>query len=158
VTIAEIKGRLYHHANLPSESPPSDSLCFLLFSSEGNPKPANLIGAFRDVLECLAELNKIWNGPIPSATTKGNALRQLDRQIVYSVNVIIADAAGYALRRASASNIVAEELQAIVQLAYALSCAWDAVLSGDIDDLGEAVRLEVEAKAPGKPNILMPSL
>lgn len=106
--------------------------------------------ALREVLACLAELNNVWNGAVPSETTRDEAIGHLDRQVVYSVNMIISDAIAYALHcTATAPTSRAAEVRTAEQLAFAVSCAWDAVLAGDIDDLREHLLLELEALAPG---------
>jgi hypothetical protein len=62
--------------------------------------------------------------------------------------MIIYDAISYALHCSSGLNLLATENQLAVQMAFAVSFAWDAVLAGDIDDLLADVRWELEAHAP----------
>lgn len=157
MTIEEIRAKLYHHANLPSDSEPGNSLCFLLSRQKREAKPvdmASLAASFREVFGCLEELNRAWNGPTPSKTTGDRILNHLERRIVYSANAIISDAVAYALQCVGKPNLPTTEIRVAVQVAYALSCAWDEVLAGDIDDLQEAVMLQSEAYLPGASQFL----
>jgi hypothetical protein len=95
------------------------------------------------------ELNRAWNGPVPSETTRDTSLEQLDRQLVYSANVILSCAADYVMRATLNRTISADDLIFASQLLFGLNTAWESVLAGDIDDLLETVQLEGEAKAPG---------
>lgn len=148
MTLADIKNRLHYHANLPSESDPDGSLCYLLYKSKRDRRQADFGIAFQDVLVCLAELNKVWNGPIPSKTANEMKDANLDRWIIYSISSILSDAAGYALLCALDKESTESEVRVAVELTFALGCAWESVLAGDIDDLRETVRLELEAKTP----------
>lgn len=150
MTIDELAMRLDHHANLPSASSPDGSFCYLLFKARTDRQHVDLIIPFQDAFECLVELNKAWNGPIPSATPRARIRSVLDRRIAYSVGLIVTDAIGYALHCSAGSGVFGVESRVAAKMAFAISCAWDGVLAGDIDDLRLSVRLELEAEAPGE--------
>jgi len=146
----KLYARLKTHANLPSPDSFEQSFCLLVYKSRIEKRPIDLTFAASDVFRCFRALNRIWNGTTPSLTPKERFIGSLDRWIVYYVSVVINDAIEYAAMLASCFGSTVAETVYAWQIACAMSVMWNSVLAGDIDDLDETVRLELESRFPGE--------
>lgn len=97
------------------------------------PSVAHLMGE-------LQKANLFINGPVPSETIRPDT--DVPRQLAYAVSNLITQCIELAASEKRSTNP-----KEFVAWAWKLSCAWDGVLAGDIDDVVE--HAEVEASARG---------
>jgi hypothetical protein len=145
VTFDEAVSRLRNHANLPESGSPDDSTLFLLWQANRSRTFPSLVRCYVDIMDCLEILNHQWNGRVPSETPNSTKQMVLDRWIVYSVNLIIRGVWQYREEWEKPKVFPEDVLAHLVYFAWAVGCAWDGVLAGDVDSLPEHVLLEARA-------------
>jgi hypothetical protein len=134
--------RLYYHANLtePTGEGQSSFIEALLEARERDAVP-NLREQTADIIACLEVVNRHVNGETPSASVSGKE-RDIDRRVAYAMSAVVTSGIEHLL--ALTTNPVADQssVLALGVDVWRVSCAWEAVLAGDIDSLSEHVELE----------------
>jgi|SRR5215210_555629 len=135
--------KLSHHANLTeAEEEDWSSFVGILFET----KAAGVISDFRvptdDVISCLDVVNRLLNGETPSASVNGDKERRISRRAAYAVAAIITSSVKYCLWLMDNAAADRSSALAMERNLWRISCAWEAVLAGDIDSLSEHLELE----------------
>jgi hypothetical protein len=134
--------RLYYHANITeAEAEGWSSFGRTLFEAKPRIKVPDLREQTTDIIACLEVVNRHLNGETPSASV-GTGEQYIDPRAAYAVSVIISDGIEQLLTLAGSP---AADLSAVLVLGkdvWRVSCAWEAVLAGDIDSLSEHVAEE----------------
>jgi hypothetical protein len=133
---------LYYHANI-SEAEGEGWLSFgrALFEAEARSEVPDLREQTTDLIACLEVVNRHLNGEIPSACV-GTGGRYIGSRVAYAVSAIISDGIEHLLTLASSPASSRSSLLALGKDVWRVSCAWEAVLAGDIDSLSEHVAEE----------------
>ena len=94
-----------------------------------------------DLIACLEVVNRHANGDQPSASVNTSE-RYIDSNVAYAVTVIISKGIEYLLALAGEPAPDRSTLPDPGIEVWRVSCAWEAVLAGDIDSLSEHIELE----------------
>ena len=131
------------HAGLLYNSEPSDVADQVALSEAiwrvKRGEQTRLKASVEHVLLEFQKANLILNGPVPSESTDQRG--DIPSQLAYAVSNLITQCA-----ELNASNQASDRRQWTSGLTWVLSCAWDAVLAGDIDDVIAHVEMEAEAR------------
>jgi hypothetical protein len=145
MTYADAVLRLVNHANLPGgELPMEESLLGALWiASQGRPPP-DIDPLVNDVIACLEVVNRELNGPIPSETIERVSEGVIVR-VAYPISLIV-DGLLQSNRRTDGTPSGGVNCEGAIEAAFRINFAWCQVLAGDIDDIREEIRLELEAR------------
>lgn len=128
--------RLLWHAGLAS-LPPSSTFSICESTSSPSASPETIESAVSDVIDALTRLNYEINGSPPSETPAKNG--NLDRRLVYAMSEI--------LRLLKPDADTPDNIRHCLERSeWAISTAWLAVISGDIDDIKEHLSEEEKAR------------
>lgn len=140
--------RLLNHGNLPhglSQAPDEESLLFVLWNAhKSKVAPDNLAAMAKDIVRCLEVVNKRWNGAVPSETF--DSVKEIERCLVSAISQIIHECWQYFREWEETELFEPEFLRQLSLTAWTISCAWNAVLAGDIDDIAKNVEAEKMAR------------
>jgi len=135
--------KVSHHANLTeAEEEGWSSFVGDLLDARATGAVPNLRESTDDLISCLDVVNRHVNGETPSASVGVGKERRIDRRVAYAVGGIITSGVEHHLWL---MDNVATDRSSALSMAKALwrvSCAWEAVLAGDIDSLSEHLELE----------------
>jgi hypothetical protein len=135
--------RLSHHANLTeAEGEGWSSFVGLLFEAKTAGVVPNLREPTDDLISCLDVVNRHLNGERPSASVGADKERRIDRRLGYAVAAVITSGVEHFLCSVEDSATGTSSALAMGKELWRVSCAWEAVLAGDIDSLPEHVELE----------------
>jgi hypothetical protein len=135
--------RLSHHANLTEAGGEGwSSFVGLLFEAKTAGVVPNLREPTEDLISCLDVVNRHVNGERPSASVGADKKRRIDRRLTYAVAAVITSGVEYLLWSVEDSATDTSSALAMGKELWRVSCAWEAVLAGDIDSLPEHVELE----------------
>ncbi|HEY2412555.1 MAG TPA: hypothetical protein VGI40_09950 [Pirellulaceae bacterium] len=137
----DICQRLREHSGLPGTPQLSGGAVFfdIVFAFEKDGTVAGLDEAVVDVVDCLERLNKYYQS-VPEGHN-----RSLQAEVVYAISHMLLFALQVSLELSNAGRDSRKLLKAIWQI----SCVWDAVLAGDIEDIQELLLLESAARSFG---------
>jgi hypothetical protein len=149
MTYEEAIGRLFNHANFPKR--PADlrheeSLLYALWKARKEGAVYSATVLWDDVLSCLEAVNRKLNGERPSASGTEQKANVLDRLLVIAVSTILHHCFEEIMvlhKRQTVDRAFREDL---LKKVWRISCAWEAILNGDIDSLCEHVALEEQAR------------
>ena len=142
----EATARLQNHSNAPSHLPEESSFLSALWRIENTRTPADLTPLYEDILDCLEVVNKALNGAVPSEVEGSAKSAAINRWLANSVTYILHRGwTDYYLWRQE-SAFGPSFLDGLFQMLWGVSCAWGAVLDGDIDSLREHIQLEGTAR------------
>jgi hypothetical protein len=99
----------------------------------------DLMPSVRHLMDELQKANLIINGPVPSETIGPDT--NVPGELAYAVSNLITQCI-----ELSASEERSTNSKEFAAWAWKLSCAWDGVLAGDIDDVVENVEIEASAR------------
>jgi hypothetical protein len=140
--------RLCYHANITeAEGEGWSSFGRALFEAKPRSKVPDLREQTTDIIACLEVVNRHLYGETPSAFV-GTSEHYIDPRLAYAVSAIISDGIEQVLTLAGSP---AADLAAVLALAkdvWRVSCAWEAVLAGDIDSLSKHVAEEDWGREP----------
>jgi hypothetical protein len=135
--------RLSHHANLTeAEGEGWSSFVGTLFEAKTAGVVPNLREPTDDLIACLEVVNRHVNGETPSASVGTDKERRIDGRLTYAVAAAITSGVEHFLLLVGDSATDASAALAMGRDLWRVSCAWEAVLAGDIDSLPEHVELE----------------
>ena len=134
--------RLYYHANI-TEAEGEGWLSFgrTLFDAKARSEVPDLREQTTDLIACLEVVNRHLNGETPSASVDTGE-RYIDSRAAYAVSAVISEGIEHLLALVSSPASNQPLVRALGIDVWRLSCAWEAVLAGDIDSLSEHVELE----------------
>ena len=136
--------KLLNHANLTHglpHAPDAESLLFVLWNAhKSRVVPDNLASMSKDIIDCLEVVNKHWNGAVPSETI--DSTKETERHLVYALSQIIHECWQYFREWQELQQFEPLVLQQLSLTVWEISCAWIAVLAGDIDEIAEDVEHE----------------
>ncbi len=140
--------RLSHHANLTdAEEEGWPSLVGILFEAKRAGVVPDLREPADDLISCLDVVNRHVNGETPSASAGADRERRIDRRLTYAVAAVITSGVEHFLWLVdNPATDTSSALLAMGKELWRVSCAWEAVLAGDIDSLAEHVELEEFAR------------
>jgi hypothetical protein len=130
--------RLREHSGLSVPTPQLEGSAFIdrvQALQKGN-READLEKAVVDILECLQTLNSY------SSSTCGNRDYILNIDTVYAISGIL-------LSTVEASIILCatgKDCKELLMAAWKISCAWDALLAGDVEDIHQHLAYEMAAR------------
>lgn len=138
------RNKLSNHANLTFDlvnPPDEESLLFVLFNANKlKIAPTELLSIRQEIIECLEIINIKWNGAIPSNTSDGD--KEIERYLVNALSQIIHSCWEY-FREWQENRLFEQEvLHQLSFTTWSISCAWNAVLAGDIDSIAQEVEFE----------------
>ena len=140
--------KLLNHGNLThglSHAPDEESLLFVLWNAHKSKfAPDNLATLAKDIVDCLEVVNKKWNGAVPSETLDG--AKEIERYLVSAISQITHECWQYFREWQETELFEPEILRQLSLTAWTISCAWNAVLAGDIDDITKDVEAEKMAR------------
>jgi len=134
--------KLSHHANLADAKEEGwSSFVGTLFRAKTAGVIPDLRAPTEDLISCLEAVNHQVNGQTPSASVSGDNDQSIDRRAAYAVACIITSGVEFHLW--VVDNVAADGSAAleIGTNLWRISCAWEAVLAGDIDSLPEHLEL-----------------
>ena len=135
--------RLSHHANLTeAEGEGWPSFVGILFEAKLAGVVPDLREPADDLISCLDVVNRHVNGKTPSESFGAEKERRIDRRLTYAVAAVITSGLEHFLWLVDDSATDASSALALGKNLWRVSCAWEAVLAGDIDSLPEHVELE----------------
>lgn len=134
--------RLKNHANLPNDLPEELSICWTLWKIHSTGSQADLTSLLDDIMECLECINRYFNGAVPSETSDSGKCSVADRWLLYSIQCILQDGFTKALLWRRTNKLDEGFIEHVEEVFFAIGCAWEAVLAGDIDSLSTHVSLE----------------
>jgi hypothetical protein len=135
--------RLSHHANLTeAEGEGWSSFVGLLFEAKIAGVVPDLREPTDDLISCLDVVNRHVNGETPSASVGTDRERRIDRRLTYAVAAVITSGVEHFLWLVNDSATDTSSALSMGKDLWRVSCAWEAVLAGDIDSLPEHVELE----------------
>lgn len=158
---------LLRQANLPCiacETSYNDSMTYYIESISHAPHKIDsdevleaLNNNMNEIIICLNVVNKKLNGDIPSSTIGGPLV--VDHHLVMAVSQIINSCNFLLTSWVSQCDCPVVVLNRLAYIVWSISCAWNAVLHGDIDSLEDHIALESLAfngrsKGKGKGDIL----
>ena len=152
MTYEEAYAKLLNHANLVSldagNIAEEDSFLFALWKSGKDRTLPPIDKLYGDILACLEVVNRHLNGDTPSESLTEKASR-LDRFLANAMWSITHNGWQYH-RRWEFEHVFEQTIVNHLALTlWRISCAWGAVLDGDIDSLPDHVRNEeVSGAAP----------
>lgn len=138
----EIMLRLKKHAGLtPPCEPPEHFLADLIWKAEHSSVDFEVRDVVRDIIHDLNSVNAIVN-PSPDAIVR---LSGIPGDLAYTISQIQLSCydAVFRFRNTTDLQQLADDLSIAV---WKITCAWDAILSGDIADVEELVRSEGAAR------------
>ena len=135
--------RLSHHANLTeAEGEGPSSFVGLLFEARTAGVVPDLREPTEDLISCLDVVNRHINGETPSASVGADKERRIDRRLTYAVAAVITSGVEHFLWSLDDPATDTSSALAMGKDLWRVSCAWEAVVAGDIDSLSEHVELE----------------
>jgi hypothetical protein len=135
--------RLSHHANLTeAQGEGWSSFVGTLFEAKTAGVVPNLREPADDLIACLDVVNRHVNGETPSASVGGDKERRIDRRLTYAVAAAITSGVERFLWLVGDPATDRSSALAMGKDLWRVSCAWEAVLAGDIDSLPEHIELE----------------
>ena len=135
--------RLSHHANLTeAEGEEGSSFVEILFEAKTAGVVPKLREPTEDLIACLDVVNRHVNGETPSASVGAGKERRIDRRLAYAIAAVITSGVEHFLWLVDDSATDDSSALAMGKDLWRVSCAWEAVLAGDIDSLPEHVELE----------------
>jgi len=140
--------RLRYHANITeAEGECWSSFGRALFEAKPRSKVPDPREQTTDIIACLEVVNRHLNEETPSAFV-GTSEHYIDPRLAYAVSTIISDGIEQVLALAGspAANLAA--VLALGKDVWRVSCAWEAVLAGDIDSLSKQVAEEDWGREP----------
>src|ERR1035438_485823 len=138
--------RLRNHANAAGSTlPEGESFLFALCQAERQSLSPELRRLFEDILSCFEVVNRALNTQRPSDTLEGKA-ETLPRSLVADVSSVLSEGWSYYWRWASSEQFTGTFRTEFAAMLVQIGIAWDAVLAGDVDDLGEHVQTEFSAR------------
>jgi hypothetical protein len=142
MTYEQAKARLLNHANLAGAGiADEESFLFALWKAEKEKILPNFDALYEDVLTSLEVVNRHLNSGTPSEVVRGKA-SQLERSLVNSMWYVTHDGWRFQ-RRWDLERIFERDVtEHLALLLYRISCAWGAVLDGDVDSLREHIQNE----------------
>lgn len=149
MTYEEALGRLCNHASFPKRPAnlkEDESLLYAIWKARNERTDYEMTVLWEDVLSCLEAVNKKLNGEKPSATALEDKAIHLDRVLVIAVSTILHQCSQEVLFRHEHRTADWRSTANLAKQVWRLSCAWDAVLAGDIDSLADHIALEKWAR------------
>ncbi len=136
--------RLLNHSNLThglSHVSDDESLLFVLWNANKSKiAPSGLAEISKDIVTCLEIVNTHWNGAVPSKTL--NSPKEIERILVSAISQIVHESWQYFREWQETQLFEPQLLQQLSLTAWTVSCAWNAVLDGDIDEIAKNVEAE----------------
>jgi hypothetical protein len=137
--------RLLNHASLlagRTPLPDEESLHFILFKADQERiPPARMEVLYEDILSSLEIVNHALNGAEPSEAVTGKETH-VGRGLAYAMWMIIDDGWRFYHRWGAERVFERQTLEQLSRVISGVSCAWGAVLAGDINSVREHVELE----------------
>jgi hypothetical protein len=141
--------KLSHHANLTdAEEEGWSSFVGALFRAKRVGVISDIREPTEDLISCLDVVNRQINGQTPSASVNGEKYQRIERRAAYAVACTINSGVEYFLWLVDNAAADGSAALAMGQNLWRISCAWEAVLAGDIDSLPEHLEL---MSSPGRP-------
>jgi hypothetical protein len=138
--------KLSHHANLiEAEEEDWSSFVGALFEAKRAGVVSDLREPTDDLICCLDTVNRYVNGKTPSASVNGDEDQPIDRRAAYAVACTISSGAEYFLWLMHNATADISSTLAMGENLWRISCAWEAVLAGDIDSLPNHLELQRRA-------------
>ena len=135
--------RLSRHANLTeAEGEGWSSYVGTLYKARTAGVVPDLRDPTDDLISCLDVVNRHISGETPSASVGADKERRIDRRLTYAVTAAITSGVEQFLSLVDDSATDTSSALAMGKDVWRVSCAWEAVLAGDIDSLPEHVELE----------------
>ncbi len=142
MTYEEAIARVLNHAKLPplkkTEVDEETGFLWLAWKADSANQIPDAREAYRDLLDCLEVINHKLNGAMPSRTNDARK-QSPDRLVAYAVSSIVSATLQYYVRWSHKKGLDPATLEQFLVMAMGMSCAWDAVLAGDIDSIPQAV-------------------
>jgi hypothetical protein len=142
MTYEEAIARVLNHAKLPplrkSDVDEETGFLWLAWKADSTNQIPDVREAYRDLLACLDVINRHLNGAMPSRTNDARKSPP-DRLFAYAVSSIVSATLQYYVRWSHKKNLDSATLEQFLVMAMGISCAWDAVLAGDIDSIEASV-------------------
>ena len=145
MTYEEAYAKLLNHANLVSldvgNIAEEDSFLFALWKSGKDRTPPAIDNLYADILACLEVVNRHLNGATPSENF-GEKANHIDRFLASAMWGITHNGWQYHRRWEAEQVFEPDVVNHLALILWRISCAWGAVLDGDIDSLPDHVRQE----------------
>ena len=142
LTYEQALQRLSHHANLvEAEEEGWSSFVGVIYRAKTTGVVSDLREPTDDLISCLDVVNRQINGQTPSAPVSGDKDQRIDRRAAYAVACTLTSGMEYHLWLVDNAAADRSSALAMGKNLWRISCAWEAVLAGDIDSLPEHLDL-----------------